>query len=145
MPFCTSRKSVGSSSTFTPKSAESLEHITFSTSEVERSEGCLKESNDPRYALWQETFYPQSNAVTRDGVLEVLLKRPTPPAQRTVKSNPMCGCVLTSEQCIQEMKEKEEKKKKIIEEKEEKRRERERKKKEKESAKASKKKGKGNM
>ena len=105
--------------------------------DAELFEEWFKESSDPRYALWLETFYPQTTAA-RDGVLEVLLKRPTPPAQYTVKSNPMCSCVLTSDQCIQEMEEKQEANSRKIEEKEEKRRVRKRKKEEKEIARASK-------
>ena len=47
------------------------------------------------------------------GVLEVFLKRPTPPAPCTVTDNLMCDGVLTSEQCIREMEEKKETKKNI--------------------------------
>ena len=130
VPFCTPRKSAGG--THTPRSTESLDHITFTSSEIECFQARMSESNDTQYALWKETFYPRANAPPRDGVLEVILKRPTPPAHHKVQSHSTCGRVLTSQQCIQEMAEKEEKKKRIEEEKEEKRREREKKKKERE-------------
>ena len=44
-------------------------------------------------------------------VLEVILKCPTPPAHHKVQSHSTCGHVLTSQQCIQEMAEREEEKK----------------------------------
>ena len=55
----------------------------------------------------------------RPGVLETILRRPPPPAQRKADKYPLnCGRVLTSEQCIREKEEKAEEKKKKQEEKE---------------------------
>ena len=145
VPFCTPRRGAAGTPTCTPRSTEPLEHVTFSSSEVECFQARLRESQDSHYALWLETFHPRASASTHDGVLEVILKRPTPPTQCKMPSNPTCGRVLTSHDCIREMEEKAEKKKRQEEEKEERRKERERKKREREMAQASKKSGKDNF
>ena len=67
------------------------------------------ESNNSRYALWLETFYPANPKPTR-GVLATILQRPTPPAQRKVHEYSQGACVFTSEQCIKQMAKKERKK-----------------------------------
>ena len=67
------------------------------------------ESNNSRYALWLETFYPANPKPTR-GVLATILQRPTPPAQRKVHEYSQGARVFTSEQCIKQMVKKERKK-----------------------------------
>ena len=47
------------------------------------------ESIDSRYALWLETFYPQSSAKVRPGASETILKRPPPPAQQRAHKYPL--------------------------------------------------------
>ena len=85
---------------------------TFTVDEVERFQARFLDSTDSRYALWLETFYPQSHAKARPGILETILRRPPPPAQRKADNYPLnCGRVLTSEQCIREKEEKAEEKK----------------------------------
>ena len=65
------------------------------------------------------TFYPQSHAKARPGVLETVPRRPPPPAQQKAHKHPLnCGQVLMSEQCIREKEEKVEENKKKQEEKE---------------------------
>ena len=114
VPFCTPRK--GGPSQPAPASTDQAQAITFSPGEVEGFQTLLKESTDSRYRLWLETFYPTNPKP--HGVLATILQRPTPPAQRKAPQHSQSACVLTSEQCIQEMVAKEEKKKEKQEEKE---------------------------
>ena len=117
VPFCTPRKEGATDDM--PACTELPQPPTFTVDEVERFQARFLESTDSRYALWLETFYPQSNAKARPGILETILRRPPPPAQRKADKYPLnCGQVLTSEQCIREKEEKAEKKKKKQEEKE---------------------------
>ena len=123
-PFCKASRDLVNR--FTPVASNS---ITFTSPEVRAFEKCLRESKDERYALWLETFYPQSTAV-RQSAIDVILKRPTPPAQH--KQHFQQGArVLTSETFIREAEEKAERKRKKEEEKEKKKEERERKRQEK--------------
>ena len=118
MPFCTPRKE--GATDVIPPCAEPPQPPTFTADEVEQFQARFLESTDSRYALWLDTFYPQSSAPVRPGALETILKRPPPPAQQKTRKYPLdCGRVLTSEQCIREQEEKAEEKKKKQEEKEE--------------------------
>ena len=116
---------------------------TFTTAEVERFQARLRESEDSRYALWLQTFYPKQNATQGPGIMEAFLRRPTPPAQQRARNYPQSACVLTSEQCITALEEKAEEKKRKQEEKEERMREREKKRQEKAAQKEAAKKTKG--
>ena len=115
VPFCTPGK--GSTTHHTPAATNPSQALTFSPGEVEGFRARIMESNDSRYALWLETFYPANPKPTR-GVLATILQRPTPPAQRKVHEYSQGARVLTSEQCIKQMAEKEERKKEMQEEKE---------------------------
>ena len=96
-----------------PACTELPQPPTFTVDEVERFQARFLESTDSRYALWLETFYPQSHAKARPGILETILRQPPPPAQRKADKYPLnCEQVLTSEQCIREKEEKAEEKKK---------------------------------
>ena len=104
MPFCTPQKEGATDDM--PACTELPKTPTFTVDEVERFQACFLESTDSRYALWLETFYPQSHAKARPGILET-----SPPAQRKAGKYPLnCGQVLTSEQCIREKEEKAEEK-----------------------------------
>ena len=129
VPFCTPRKE-GAPDVIPP--CTEPPQPTFTADEVEQFQARLLESTDSRYTLWLETFYPQSSAQVRPGVLETILKRPPPPAQQKTHKYPLdCGRVLTSEQCIRQQEEKAEEKKKKQEEKEERMKERKRRREEK--------------
>ena len=134
VPFCTPRKDSGTA-TIVPASPQPPPD--FSQAEVECFQARLKESTDSRYALWLETFHPQENAraTARRGVLEAILRRPTPPAHRKPPRYQCSARVLTSADCIRQLQDKEEQKRLKQEEKEQKRLEREQRKKEKEAAK----------
>ena len=117
VPFCTPRNEGATDDM--PACTELPQPPTFTVDEVERFQARFLESTDSRYALWLETFYPQSHAKARPGILETILRRPPPAAQRKADKYPLnCGRVLTSEQCIREKEEKAEEKKKKQEEKE---------------------------
>ena len=73
----------------------------------------MSESNDTQCTLEGDLLSKGKCFTICDGVLEVILKHPTPPAHQKVQSHSTCGCVLTSQQCIQEMAEKEEKRKEL--------------------------------
>ena len=126
-------------------SVEPPQPLTFTATEVEQFQTRLLESNDARYALWLQTFYPQANAraTQSQGIMDRFLQRPTPPPQRRVHNYPQSARVLTSEQCIRRLEEKAEEKKRQQEEKEMKMKERERKRQEKAMQKAGKKTKKG--
>ena len=141
VPFCTPRRG----ETPGPRAAddESLKHTmaTYSSDEIESFQARLQASKNSRYAVWLETFHPRAHESTREDTLGVILKRPMPPAQyKKLQSHPTCGRVLTSQQCIQELAEKEEKKRRQEEEKEERKKQREKKKREKEEEKKQKRK-----
>ena len=86
----------------------------------------LKESTDARYALWLQMFHLEAvGHATARGVLEAILRRPTPPAQRKPPQLHCSTHILTSEHCMQELHNKEEKKRMKQEEKERKKMERE--------------------
>ena len=96
-----------------PACTELPQPPTFTVDEVEWFQARFLESTNSRYALWLETFYPQSRAKARPEVLERILRQPPPPAQRKADKYPLnCGRVLTGEQCIREKEEKAEEKKK---------------------------------
>lgn len=79
VPFCTPRKE-GATDTM-PAYTEPPELTTFTADEVEQFQARFQQSTDSRYALWLETFHPQSSAKVRPGALETILKWPPPPAQ----------------------------------------------------------------
>ena len=111
VPFCTPRKEGATDDM--PAYTELPQPPTFTVDEIERLQARFLESTDSRYALWLETFYPQSHAKARPGILETILRQPPPPAQRKADKYPLnCEQVLTSEQCIREKEEKAEEKKK---------------------------------
>ena len=87
VPFCMPSK--GSTTRHTPAATNLSQALTFSPGEVEGFRERFMESNDSRYALWLETFYPANPTPTR-GVLATFLQRPTPPAQRRVITR--CSC-----------------------------------------------------
>ena len=142
VPFCTPRKEGATDDM--PSCTEPPQPPVFTDDEVERFQARFLETTDSRYALWLETFYPQSSATVRPGALETILKRPPPPAQQKTHKYPLdCGRVLTSEQCIREREEKAEEKKQKQEEKEKRIKERERRREEKAEQKEAAKKKKG--
>ena len=112
-------------------------HTLFSRAEMEYFQSRLKASTKARYALWLHTFHPEANghASAQGGVLDTILRRPTPPAQRKPPQTHRGAHVLTSEHCIQELQDKEERKRTKQDEKERKRIEREERKKVKEASK----------
>ena len=110
VPFCTPQNEGATDDR--PGCTELPQPPTSTVDEVERFQICFLESTDSRYALWLETFYPQSHAKARPGVLETVPRRPPPPAQQKAHKHPLnCGQVLMSEQCIREKEEKAEEKK----------------------------------
>ena len=100
----------------TTTSTDTAQAITFSPGEVEGFQTLPKESKDAQCRLWLETFYPTNSGPS--GVLVAILQRPSPPALRKVHEHPQGACVLTSEQCIQQMVAKGERKKEVHEKKE---------------------------
>ena len=104
---------------------------TFTAAEVEYFQACLQESEDSRYVLWLQTFYPKQNATQGHGIMEAFCGCPTPPAQQRARNYLQSACVLTSEQCIMALEEKAEEKKRKQEGKEERTRKREMKRQEK--------------
>ena len=117
VPFCTPRKEGATDDM--PACTELPQPPTFTVDEVERFQARFLESTDSRYALWLETFYPQSHSKARPGILETILRWPPPPAQQKTDKYPLnYGRVLTSEQCIREKEEKAEENQKKQEEKE---------------------------
>ena len=76
VPFTTPRQGTVGTPT---RPTEPLEHATFSSSEVKCFQARLKESHDSRYALWLKTFHLRAKT-SHEGVLEVILKCPMPPA-----------------------------------------------------------------
>ena len=128
VPFCTPRRNT---------SIKSPPHTPFSRVEMEYFHSRLKESTDARYALWLQTFHPQvtGHATAHGGVLDIILRRPTPPAQRKPPQARCSAHVLTSEHCMQELQDREETKRMKQEEKERKRIERVERKKVKEASK----------
>jgi len=126
VPFCTPQKGVANATPLsTPPTDATTQPATFTTAEVERFQARLRESEDSRYALWLQTFYPKQNATQRQGTMEAFLRRPTPPAQQRARNYPQSACVLTSEQCITALEEKAEEKKRKQEGKEKRMRKRE--------------------
>ena len=106
VPFCTPQKEGATNAM--PACTQPPQPPTFTADEVEQFQACFLESSDSRYALWLETFYPQSHAKVRPGALETILERPPPPAQQKAHKNSLdCGRVLTSEQCITEKEDRE--------------------------------------
>ena len=92
VPFCTPRKEGATDDM--PACTELPQPPTFTVDEVEWFQARLLESTDSRYALWLETFYPQSHAKARPGILETILRRPPPAAQRKADKYPLnCGRV----------------------------------------------------
>ena len=104
----------------TPVPTHTAQAIMFSPDEVEAFQQQLREDKESRYTLWLDTFYPTNPKAssTSQGVLATILQRPTPPAQRKVHTHHQGARVLTSEQCIQQLEEKEARKKEKQEEKE---------------------------
>ena len=132
VPFCTPRRNTSA----IPPSTESPPHTPFSRVEMEYFHSRLKESTDARYALWLQTFHPHvTGHATARGVLDTILRRPTPPAQRKPPQVRCSAHVLTSEHCMQELQDREETKRMKQEEKEHKRIERKERKKVKEASK----------
>ena len=112
--------------------------VKFSTEEMRMFESRFKESTEERYSLWLATFYPQKSHKT-EASLEKILQLPTPPATRhptrSATQFNSSSRVLTSEECIQALLEKDKKKKEKKEEKEKRQLEREEKRKEREEKK----------
>lgn len=125
VPFCTPSR--GGTTQPTPAHTHAAQAITFSLGEVEAFQQRLREDKESRYALWLETFCPTNPKAssTSQGVLATILQRPTPPAQRKVHTHLQGARVLTSEQCIQQLEEKEARKKEKQDEKERRKAERE--------------------
>ena len=133
VPFCTP----GRDGSAFPVATESPPHTPFSRAEMEYFQSRLKVSTNARYALWLQTFHPKANgqASAQGGILDTILRRPTPPAQHKPSEIHRGAHVLTSEHCMQELHDKEERKRVQQEEKERKRVEREERKKMKEASK----------
>ena len=132
VPFRTPRRNTSA----IPPSTKSPPHTPFSRVEMEYFHSRLKESTDARYALWLQTFHPQvTGHATAQGVLDTILRQPTPPAQHKPPQVRCSAHVFTSEHCMQELQDREETKRMKQEEKERKRIEREERKKVKEASK----------
>ena len=114
VPFCIPSKD--NTAYPPPPSTDTAQAITFSPGEVEGFQTLPKESKDAQCRLWLETFYPTNSGPY--GVLVAILQRPSPLALRKVHEHPQGACVLTSEQCIQQMVAKGERKKEVHEKKE---------------------------
>ena len=110
VPFCTPRRNTSA----IPPSTESPPHTPFSRVEMEYFHSCLIESTDARYALWLQTFHPQvtGHATAHEDVLDIILRRPTPPAQHKPPQVHGSAHVLTSEHCMQALQDREERRKK---------------------------------
>ena len=94
----------------------------FTPAEVQRFQRRLEEGYDlpdERYSQWLSTL--PSMYRPSGSILDKILRPPTPPVQRKVGNYARGARVLTSEQCRQELLEKEQEKKKAAEAKEEKR------------------------
>ena len=89
VPFCTPRKEGATDDM--PACTELPQPPTFTVDEVERFQARFLESTDSRYALWLETFYPQSNAKARPGILETILRRPPPHSGRQTNTHLTVG------------------------------------------------------
>ncbi len=127
VPFCTPQKGVANATPpSTPPTDATTQPATFTAAEVEHFQACLQESEDSRYVLWLQTFYPKQNATQGHGIMEAYIcSRPTPPAQQRAPNYPQSACVLTSEQSIMALEEKAEEKKRKQEGKEKRMRKRE--------------------
>ena len=96
--------------------------LPFTEAEVQKFQKRLEEGYDvpdARYSQWLSTL--PSTYRQPDSILDKILRPPTPPPQRKVGQYARGARVLTSEQCRQELFQKEQEKKKAAEEKEEKR------------------------
>ena len=54
----------------TPPTDTTTQPATFTAAEVEHFQACLQESEDSRYVLWLQTFYPKQNATQGQGIME---------------------------------------------------------------------------
>ena len=106
VPFCTPRKGTGPSQ----ESNDDEEPIQIRSSDIRslQKELVYEQSQDPRRALWVATFFPQAGGTTSKDLrdpLEKILKHTTPSSCKGVKKYQPTARVLTSEQFINQMEE----------------------------------------